>query len=114
MGKERISTSKLLSKIFKTSSITRFVESYDDDMIRIPFYAYLNHLCADKGIVAAHGIRKSGIERTYGHQLFNGTHRPSRNRVIRMTLSSKHPVTSDVAVSNCNTACILDKSTRGI
>lgn len=89
MPKERISTSKLLARLFKTSSIKRFVKNYDDVMEHVPFCVHLNHLCSDRGVVAAHVIKKSGIERTYGHQIFNGTHRPSRDKVIQLAFGFK-------------------------
>jgi transcriptional regulator with XRE-family HTH domain len=37
-----------------------------------------------KELVPEQVIRKAGIERSYGHQLFNGTRKPSRDKVIQL------------------------------
>ena len=37
-------------------------------------------------MLPAQAIERSQIERTYGHQLFNGTRRPSRDKVIQLAL----------------------------
>ncbi|MDR0819010.1 MAG: hypothetical protein LBN43_05520 [Oscillospiraceae bacterium] len=86
MTDDSISTSALLQRLFKTSSIARFIKHYGEQMSRVPFNAYINRLCADKDTVPERVILKSGIERTYGHQLFNGTRKPSRDKVIQLAL----------------------------
>jgi transcriptional regulator with XRE-family HTH domain len=44
---------------------------------------YLAELCREK---AARGqvIRRADLARTYGHQIFNGTRRPSRDKLIQI------------------------------
>lgn len=84
MRDENISTSELLQRLFKTSSISRFIRHYDKQMTNAPFNEYLTSLCLIKGVVAEHVINKSRIERTYGHQLFNGRRKPSRDKVIQL------------------------------
>ena len=37
-------------------------------------------------MLPARVIGQSQIERTYGHQLFNGTRRPSRDKVLQLAL----------------------------
>ena len=37
-------------------------------------------------MLPAQVIERSQIERTYGHQLFNGTRRPSRDKVLQLAL----------------------------
>jgi hypothetical protein len=53
-------------------------------MESIPFHVYLHRLCVEKDVLPAHIIKKSGIERTFGHQLFNGNRKPSRDKVIQL------------------------------
>ena len=52
----------------------------------VSFNTYITALCADKDILPAHVIEKSGIERTFGHQLFNGRRNPSRDKVIQLAV----------------------------
>lgn len=84
MAKERIPTGTLLQRLFKTKSIKRFISTYDEEMKRVPFSAYINRLCNDRDAVPEQIIKKSGIDRTYGHQIFNGARNPSRDKVIQL------------------------------
>ncbi|MCL2820130.1 MAG: hypothetical protein FWD38_04780 [Oscillospiraceae bacterium] len=85
MSTEKISTSKMLQHLFKTASLDRFIKRYDRDMEYLPlFHEHINNLCKDKGTVPEQVIKKADIERTYGHQLFNGTRTPSRDKVIQL------------------------------
>ena len=44
----------------------------------------LKSFCEQRKLLPASVIERSQIERTYGHQLFNGTRRPSRDKVIQL------------------------------
>jgi hypothetical protein len=82
--KTDISTSALLNRLFKTSKLKSFIDSYDEAFIQTPFCDYIKKLCTDKKLVCEHVIKKSGIDRTYGHQLFSGLRQPSRDKVIQL------------------------------
>lgn len=49
-----------------------------------PFHEYIVRMCAERNETRAHIIKCAGINRTYGHQLFNGTRMPSRDKVIQL------------------------------
>ena len=49
-----------------------------------PFAAYADQLCNRLGKKRWQVIARAGIDRTYGYQLFNGTRRPSRDKVIQL------------------------------
>ena len=84
MTPEKISTSTLLHRLFKTASIERFIRHFDKQMEYVPFDAYITDLCERMNIKPQHIIIKAGIERTYGHQLFSGRRKPSRDKVIQL------------------------------
>ena len=84
MLKEKISTSALLRKLFKTNNLENFIKHYGEQFDNIPFHTYINQLCVENGTIPAHVIHKSSIERTFGHQLFNGIRKPSRDKVIQL------------------------------
>jgi hypothetical protein len=82
---DRLTTDNLLQRLFKTASLDRFLRRYDDDLNRIPpFNEYLANIVRDKGAVPEQVIKKADIVRTYGHQLFNGTRKPTRDRAIQL------------------------------
>ncbi|MDR2648696.1 MAG: hypothetical protein LBB94_03125 [Clostridiales bacterium] len=84
MNDEKISTGALLQRLFKTHSIECFITHYDKQMVSVSFSAYISRLCAEKGAAPSQIISRSGIERTFGHQLFNGRRTPSRDTVIQL------------------------------
>ena len=86
MPSEKISTSTLLRRLFKTASIARFIKHFDKQMEYTSFDTYIANLCVSKDVKPERIIIKSGIERTYGHQLFNGRRKPSRDKVIQLAL----------------------------
>ena len=84
MPHEKISTSTLLRRLFKTASIARFIRHFDRQMEFVTIDTYITDLCVNKNVRPEHIIIKSGIERTYGHQLFNGRRKPSRDKAIQL------------------------------
>lgn len=87
MRDKTVTTNTLLQRLFKTKSVTQFIIAHDENLRNEPFCDYLNKLCAEKDIAVDQVIAKSGIERTYGYQLFNGTRKPSRDKVIQLALA---------------------------
>lgn len=77
-------TSTLLNKLFKTSNLEGFIERNAADMETPLFHIYISELCQTMGQVPERIIKLASIERTYGHQLFNGTRKPSRDKVIQL------------------------------
>jgi len=77
-------TSELLQELFDTGSVTRFIKRNQDYMRKSPLHVYLKNECEKRGVLAAHVIAKSRIERTFGHHIFSGDKNPSRDKVIQL------------------------------
>jgi len=86
MPEKEIETGDLLNKVIKTASINRFIKRHGSSMEPVSFHKYVSDLCAQRYILPARVIEKSGIERTFGHQIFNGRRNPSRDKVIQIAL----------------------------
>jgi len=85
MPNDEITTNTLLNRLSRTSSLNRFIKRYDGEMENTPvFTEYITALCEEKKITPESVIKKSDIERTYGHKLFNGSRNPTRDRVIQL------------------------------
>lgn len=80
----KINTSALLNKLFKTVRLNLFMKTYDNAFISTAFCEHIQKLCKDKKLLHEHVIKKCGIDRTYGHQLFSGVRQPSRDKVIQL------------------------------
>ena len=76
-------TDGLLSKLSKTNNIGRFIKNNCEAMLP-PLHEHLHNLRADKGESAEAIIKRAEIERSYGHQIFKGTKKPSRDKVIQL------------------------------
>lgn len=81
---ERVKTSDLLSLIFKTLSPSQFLEQNSDHLTVPSFSVYITNMCKERGEVPEHIIKKTPLERSYGHQLFTGRRNPSRDTVIML------------------------------
>lgn len=77
-------TSTLLRRLFKAPSLETFLHAHAEDLAPPPFHAHICRMCRDAGQVPEQVIRRGGIDRTYGHQLFNGTRKPSRDKVLQL------------------------------
>ncbi|MBQ8983423.1 MAG: helix-turn-helix transcriptional regulator [Lachnospiraceae bacterium] len=79
-----ITTNSLLNKLVKGKHLDTVLDKYEDDFYDGTISDYLNQLCNERNLVPEHVILKAQIERTYGHQFFNGTRTPSRDKLIQL------------------------------
>jgi hypothetical protein len=79
-------TSKLLRKLQDTPEIKNFMAGNANFLGVPPFHVYLSEICQQKGQIPEQVIKRSSIERSYGHQLFNGIRKPSRDKVIQLAI----------------------------
>lgn len=73
-----------MDRLLKATNIKRFIDKNASSMNAMPFHEYLRQKCNEKGAVPEQIIKRSDIERTYGHQLFRGLRMPSRDKVIQL------------------------------
>jgi hypothetical protein len=84
MADENIHTSALLRRLAKTQDIGAFIRNNELIIAEKPFSEHLNALCEKNQLIPERVIKAAQIDRTYGHQLFNGTRQPSRDKVIQL------------------------------
>jgi len=82
-------TSTLFHKLIDTPDLPAFIQNNAGEMELPSFHAYITELCMQTGQVPEQVIKQAGIERTYGHQLFNGTRKPSRDKVLQLAFGLK-------------------------
>jgi len=83
-GSSRLRTDKMMKRLFKAATPAEALGAEGEFLEGETFQACVNALCAQKGMVPERIIREAGIDRTYGHQLFNGIRKPSRDKVIQI------------------------------
>lgn len=81
--KEKVSTQELWGKLFKANAVEDYLDAAGD--CQLPeFTEYIKALCSEKGENAENVIRRGNIESSYGHRLFKGTRKPSRDTVLKL------------------------------
>lgn len=80
-----VTTNTLLKRIINGKDFGKVMEreksSFEEEQ---SISRYLNQLCNERGLVPEQVIKRAQIDRTYGHQIFNGTRNPSRDKLIQL------------------------------
>lgn len=79
-----ITTNTLLNRIIRSKDFGKVLDTNDNSFETQSISEYLKGLCEERGLIAEQVIKKSQIDRTYGHQIFNGTRVPSRDKLIQL------------------------------
>lgn len=82
----KTSTSMLLNRLFKASELTDFVARHEDALSFPTLTEHLEALCKEKQMLRVEVIRRAGIDRSFGFQIFQGTKNPSRDKVLQLAL----------------------------
>ncbi|MDD6490607.1 MAG: helix-turn-helix transcriptional regulator [Firmicutes bacterium] len=79
-----VTTNALLKRIVNGRDFKEVLSENEGGFEEQSVSEYLRKLCEERGLVPEQVIKKSQIDRTYGHQIFNGTRIPSRDKLIKL------------------------------
>lgn len=79
-----MSTNTLLNRIIRGKDFKKVLEDNSEEFEEQSVSDYLNELCYIHNEVPERIIKKAQIDRTYGHQIFNGTRLPSRDKLLQL------------------------------
>ena len=79
-----MTTNALLKRIVNGRDFKEVLSENEGGFEEQSVSEYLRKLCEERGLVPEQVIKKSQIDRTYGHQIFNGTRIPSRDKLIKL------------------------------
>lgn len=83
-------STKELTKILKNSNtLNDFIEGNLNDIKNITFTEYLNHCLSAKSANRSQIIDGANIQKNYGYQIFDGSKKPSRDKVLALAFSLK-------------------------
>lgn len=77
-------TNSLLRKFINGKDFQKVCDENKDAFKELSISDNLKQLCKERGVVPEQVIKKAQIDRTYGHQIFNGTRLPSRDKLIQI------------------------------
>lgn len=83
-GKKKLSTDELLHLLFMESSLEHLLERSESSLRAVDFPAYITALSRSRGEPAERIINRANIEKSFGHQLFSGRRKPSRDTVLML------------------------------
>ncbi|MBQ7876275.1 MAG: hypothetical protein IJ316_03205 [Clostridia bacterium] len=75
-------TSDLLKVLNSKKSITEFLNENEDSLITEPVSTLLENLLKKKNLKKSDVIKAANLDRTYAYQIFSGTKKPSRNKLL--------------------------------
>lgn len=78
------STQELLDILKNTPSFSDYTEQEEPELVQVSVSDYLNQLIHTKNQDLPSLIRKSGLDRNYCYQIFDGRKRPSRDKVLAL------------------------------
>lgn len=81
-----LTTNTLLNRIVNGKYFERVLDQNKEEFQEQSISEYLRDLCESRGLVPGQVIGRAQIDRTYGHQIFNGTRIPSRDKLIQLAL----------------------------
>ena len=79
-----LSTSELWARLFKSATLDRYLSDAEDIPELPPFAEYISGLAVQKGERAETILKRGAIESSFGHRLFSGARKPSRDTVIQL------------------------------
>lgn len=79
-----VTTNNLLNRIINGRDFEKVLDTNKEVFEEQSVSDYLMKLCEEKGLVPETVIKKAQIDRTYGHQIINGTRNPSRDKLIQL------------------------------
>ena len=79
-----LSTESLLKILDSTSDINTYIDIYDSALSSNGFPQHINKLAEEKNCSIAEIIIRGAMNESYCYQLFKGTRKPSRDKVIQI------------------------------
>ncbi len=80
----KLETSALWEQLFKASSVEQFLDKNEAGIGLMPFSKFISELCKNRGEVPERIIKRANIERSFGHAIFRGDRKPSRDTVLQL------------------------------
>lgn len=83
------STGELLDILRNTTNIDSFIENEKENFVAEDLTSSLEKLLTEKNITKSECIKESGLDRTYAYQIFSGTKKPSRDKLLTLCFAMK-------------------------
>lgn len=79
----------ILKNIRKMSELKKYIDDHAIERDKNRLSDYILRICEEKGYSKSDIIRNADIHRTYGYQILSGIKRPSRNKLLQISIGNK-------------------------
>jgi len=79
-----IRTTLLFQRLSEATSVRTFIREHRQYFVHKTLPDFLREQCESKNLVRAQAIKGANVDRTYGHQIFNGWKNPSRDKLLQI------------------------------
>jgi len=76
------STDELMNTLHSKPDADHYLKENDSELLHMTLTELLISYLISKNLEKADVIRDSGLDRTYSYQIFNGLHKPSRDKLL--------------------------------
>ncbi len=83
------STNELLDELTSGTPLTSFISENSENFIETDLSETLNRILKEKGLTKSAVLKNAEINDIYGYQIFSGKRRPSRDKLIAISLGMK-------------------------
>lgn len=77
-------TEELLCMLQKSKNVVQLIKENDNEFRKLTFIEYLEHFLNQYGVNKSEVINKSKLNQIYAYQIFAGTKKPSRDKIIAL------------------------------
>lgn len=89
MSNETIKLMSILNNIEDEDYLDNYLDNIENKYKNLDFINYIEELLKEKGISKSALIKNSDIDRTYGYQVLNGSKKPSRDKILQLSIGGK-------------------------
>lgn len=79
-----VTTQELWARLFHAPTIDRYLADNSGSCEFPSFSDYITEMCKNKGEKPEQILKRSNIESSFGHRLFSGMRKPSRDTVLQL------------------------------
>lgn len=82
-------TTKLIEELKSAKNLNSYMNRYSPQLSRLSFTDYLDHIFQETGLKKSDVIRSIDLSRSYAYEVFSGTKKPSRDKVLMLAFGLK-------------------------
>lgn len=106
-------TGELMKHLKSGEDIGTYLSANEDQFITVSVSGYLTEVLKQKGLTRSEVIRRSGMDKVYAYQIFDGKRSPSRDKLLLLAFGMElDPDETQKLLKYCAMPTLYPKSRR--